>query len=110
MAYCGFSDSSSEEEDDDITMQPETDANPPKDTDWINPTPKPVDKPKDQSQTASNRKTRPRFNHYLQPKSLQDMKNDIYSTPNDANPHAPPPLQSLSDHTAVAYNSTKKNV
>eukprot|EP01084_Bolivina_argentea_P024238 45184_1 len=108
MAYCGFSDSSSEEEDDDIHTQT-TPNQPTKDDEWINPILKPADKPKEQTQTTSNQAKRPRFNHYLQPKSLQDMKDDIYSTSNDTNPHAPPPpLQSLSDSTTLAYNHNKQ--
>eukprot|EP01083_Nonionella_stella_P032857 89932_1 len=54
-----------------------------------------------QSKNPTAQTHRSRFNHYLQPKSLQDIKNDIYSTSNDANPHTHPPKHKHRLHRAT---------
>jgi len=114
MDHCGFSDSSSDNDEGDEGNTCAKDVH----DDWINgqqhqkedeaqnETQRTQSKPPTQS--AKTRKPAYRARHYLAPTSLQDMKNEIGSSVRNTDDHCaalpPPPLQDFTDDSTMSYH------
>eukprot|EP01083_Nonionella_stella_P218988 784818_1 len=104
MAYCGFSDSSSDE---DINKKEEKAEK--EEDDWIHSKPEPIIKTPQQQNTKPPTQANHTFNSYLADQSLHDIAHQIGAKKPKPMPlpHAPPPLQNLTDSSTFNYNKGK---